>query len=162
MATGWLSLLFLVALSPVACLLLLFILVRYRLRVARDLRVPSRRIQSSLAVGIVATAVGSIPLFWLGRNFLTDTTAGKRRLAEMQLERVCQGLILYRLDHGTLPSTADGLTSLAARDSSFPASQLIDPWGEPFRYRRGPPVVLVSVGDPAAAKAPEIRHECKL
>lgn len=64
--------------------------------------------------------------------------------ANIQIERLGGILDLYRLDVGSYPSTADGLTALLEKPAGIDrwngpyiknADPLTDPWGRPYEYR---------------------------
>jgi general secretion pathway protein G len=75
---------------------------------------------------------------------MRQLAGAKSEAAEIQLERLGGVLDLYRLESGTYPTTAEGLSALvdppvAADNWNGPylknREALTDPWGRPYQYR---------------------------
>ena len=68
----------------------------------------------------------------------------KSKTAAIQVEQLGGALDLYRLDVGRYPTDSDGMAALIERPANAARwngpyvkkkEMLVDPWGEPFRYR---------------------------
>lgn len=103
-------------------------------------------------IGLIATMVTPQVLGYLGR--------AKGETARIQVKNIAQAVELYYLDHGTYPTSQQGLQALVqptgpawrgpyVRDSRG----LTDPWGQPYLYRApgagGKPYEVISLGSDA-------------
>jgi general secretion pathway protein G len=89
-----------------------------------------------LILGLIASFVAPQVFRYLGR--------ARADAARIQIEQIGQALDLFRLDTGRYPTGQEGLEGLfdapaTATGWNGPyvnrADQLVDPWGEPYRYR---------------------------
>lgn len=87
-------------------------------------------------MGLLAAIVAPQVLRYLGSS--------KSQTAKVQIQNINAALELYRLDVGRYPTPDEGLRGLtvatpAAAGWNGPylqkAQGLVDPWGEPYRYR---------------------------
>lgn len=68
----------------------------------------------------------------------------KQKSAAIQIDRLAGQLDLYRLEVGRYPDESQGLRALLEKPANAPGwngpyldreAQLLDPWGQPYRYR---------------------------
>jgi len=94
-----------------------------------------------LVVAVLGTLAALVVPGMVGR---TDQTRRTRALADLQT--IAEGLHLYRLDAGRVPTTEQGLAALVERPSAPPVPAewnaggyldgvRADPWGTPYAYR---------------------------
>ena len=111
-------------------------------------------------------SVGAVTTLVLGYFVMRSGHGGhhpgaKRRLAEVQIDKLCATLDLYRLDNGHYPSTEQGLAALVSAPTVDPLAShyppreyardedLVDPWGQRLTYTLEPGgPVLRSIGNP--------------
>ena len=71
-------------------------------------------------------------------------SGAKSDAAAIQVQNLASVLDLYRLDVGHYPNVQDGLQALVTKPSDAPnwagpyvkkQSMLVDPWGNPYRYK---------------------------
>jgi general secretion pathway protein G len=71
-------------------------------------------------------------------------SGAKSKTASIQVEQLGGALDLYRLDVGRYPNDQEGIAALVQRPAGAARwngpyvkkkEMLVDPWGEPFRYR---------------------------
>lgn len=87
-------------------------------------------------LGLLAAIVGPQVIKYLGSS--------KTQTASVQVKNIAAGLELFRLDAGRYPTPEEGLGALMTQPSNVPvwngpymgqASGLIDPWGNPYRFK---------------------------
>jgi general secretion pathway protein G len=87
-------------------------------------------------MGLLAAIVGPQVIKYLGSS--------RSQTARVQVKNVAAALELYRLDVGGYPSSEQGLDALVKAPPGSPnwngpylpqASNLLDPWGEPYRFK---------------------------
>jgi general secretion pathway protein G len=87
-------------------------------------------------LGLLAAIVGPQVIKYLGSS--------KTQTATVQVKNIAAGLELFRLDAGRYPAPDEGLQALMAQPANVPiwngpymgqASGLIDPWGNPYRFK---------------------------
>jgi general secretion pathway protein G len=87
-------------------------------------------------LGLLAAIVGPQVIRYLGNS--------KTQTASVQVKNLAAGLELFRLDAGRYPSPEEGLQALMTQPANVPvwngpymgqASALIDPWGNPYRFK---------------------------
>lgn len=92
---------------------------------------------------VVLTLLGLFAVIATPR-VLQYLSAAKSDTAQIQVEQLANALDLYRLDVGRYPTEQEGIGALVERPSSAERwngpyvrkkEMLMDPWGEPFRYR---------------------------
>ena len=107
---------------------------------------PGRRSERGLTLVellVVLLIIGLIAAFAVPQvmNYLGGA---RRDSAEIQVNQLSGILDLYRLDTGRYPTDAQGLEALLEEPSDASgwngpyvtkAEALVDPWGEPYRYR---------------------------
>jgi general secretion pathway protein G len=85
---------------------------------------------------VIAGLVGSNVIGYLGKS--------KSQAAKVQAKNVATALELYRLDVGNYPSPEQGLDALVKAPAAVPAwngpylpqaANLLDPWGNPYRFK---------------------------
>ena len=88
-------------------------------------------------IGLIAGLVGPRILGFIER--------GETSAAQLQIDKLQQALLTYRLDVGGFPTTAQGLAALATapaetaerwRGPYLDEAVPTDPWGNPYRYER--------------------------
>jgi general secretion pathway protein G len=86
-------------------------------------------------MGLLAAIVGPQVIKYLGSS--------RSQTARVQVKNVAAALELYRLDVGTYPSSEQGLDALVKAPAGLPvwngpylpqAANLLDPWGQPYRF----------------------------
>ena len=86
-------------------------------------------------MGLLAAIVGPQVIKYLGSS--------RSQTARVQVKNVAAALELYRLDVGGYPSADQGLDALVKAPAGVPvwngpylpqASNLLDPWGQPYRF----------------------------
>lgn len=92
---------------------------------------------------VVLTILGLFAIIATPR-VLQYLSGAKSKTATIQVEQLGGALDLYRLDLGRYPTEQEGLEALVNRPSDAARwngpyvkkkEMLVDPWGEPFRYR---------------------------
>ncbi len=87
-------------------------------------------------LGLLAAIVGPQVIKYLGSS--------KAKTASVQARNVAASLELFRLDAGRYPTEAEGLSALMKAPPSVPiwngpylpqASALVDPWGNPYKFK---------------------------
>ncbi len=87
-------------------------------------------------LGLLAAIVGPQVLKYLGSS--------KTQSAAVQAKNIATSLELFRLDAGRYPTAEEGLGALMKSPPSVPvwngpylpqASALVDPWGNPYRFK---------------------------
>ncbi len=87
-------------------------------------------------LGLLAAIVGPQVIKYLGSS--------KTQSASVQVKNIAAGLELFRLDAGRYPLPGEGLQALMAQPAEVPiwngpymgqASALVDPWGNPYRFK---------------------------
>lgn len=87
-------------------------------------------------LGLLAAIVGPQVIKYLGSS--------KTQTATVQVKNIAAGLELFRLDAGRYPLPDEGLQALMAQPTAVPiwngpymgqASGLVDPWGNPYRFK---------------------------
>lgn len=86
-------------------------------------------------MGLLAAIVGPQVIKYLGSS--------RSQTARVQVKNVAAALELYRLDVGAYPSSEQGLDALVKAPAGLPvwngpylpqAANLLDPWGQPYRF----------------------------
>ena len=87
-------------------------------------------------MGLLAAIVGPQVIKYLGSS--------RSQTAKVQVKNVAAALELYRLDVGGYPSPEQGLNALVTAPPGVPvwngpylpqASNLLDPWGQPYLFK---------------------------
>lgn len=104
-------------------------------------------------LGLLATwGLSKLPLS------LRGSTSSEAIAARKDMESIMQGLVRYRLDNGTYPTTEQGLLALVLKPTTAPAPQRWqlggyvkrlprDPWGHSYHYRlQDNDAILISYG----------------
>ncbi len=96
---------------------------------------------------IILALLASLPIhFWVPSANRADVRPS-RRLAQIQLYELKNGLEMLALDTGTYPGPEEGLTALIRNPGRIAnwqgpyissSKKLIDPWGHPYQYRVRP------------------------
>lgn len=92
---------------------------------------------------VVLTILGLLAIIATPR-VLQYVSGAKSKTAAIQVEQLGGALDLFRLDMGRYPTEQEGMEALVQRPGEGEGwngpyvkkkDMLIDPWGEPFRYR---------------------------
>ena len=102
-----------------------------------------RRGFTLLELLVVMVIIGLLAAY-VGPRYFAQLGKSERGSAKAQIEAFSRALDAFRLDTGHYPSTAQGLTALAARPADEPKwngpylqkSPPPDPWGQPYQYRQ--------------------------
>ncbi len=87
-------------------------------------------------LGLIAGIAAPQIMKYLGR--------AKSGTADLQIEAIVSALDFYKMDAGTYPTTEQGLNALLEKPEDAKSwfgpyvskqSNILDPWGEPFKYR---------------------------
>ncbi|MCE2695155.1 MAG: type II secretion system major pseudopilin GspG [Verrucomicrobiota bacterium] len=97
-------------------------------------------VEMILVLAIVALLVGAAVV-----NFGGVLEGGKKTTSKGHISGIISALRAYEVDNMFLPTTQQGLSALVEKPSGRPAPQSwsaklkklpIDPWGNPYHYRR--------------------------
>ena len=83
---------------------------------------------------LVVLAILSLIAAFAGPRVLKYLGTAKTQSAGIQIDNLATSLDLYRLEIGSYPDEQDGLEALLPFINNKSAA-LIDPWGNPYRYR---------------------------
>lgn len=95
---------------------------------------------------VVLAILGLLAGFAVPR-VLQYLSSAKTGAAEIQIDNLSAALDLYRLETGRYPTAAEGLDALVAKPDGVARwngpyidkpEGLVDPWGQPYRYRFPP------------------------
>lgn len=120
----------------------------------------SREAGLSLVETLIVLVIVGLVSAMIIPNVISRPDDARVTVARNDIAALAAALQLYRLDNGTYPSTAQGLSALAERPKGEPRapnwhpegyldSVPIDPWGNPYEYRipgRSGPFDLYSLG----------------
>lgn len=93
---------------------------------------------------LVVLAILALLAGLVGPRVLEQLSGARSDTAKIQIKNIEAALDLYRLDVGRYPSSAEGLEALLEKPGDAgrwrgpylkSREGLIDPWGEPYRYR---------------------------
>ncbi len=93
---------------------------------------------------LVVLAILALLAGLVGPQILGRLSGARVDSVKLQIKNIEVALDLYRLDVGRYPGASDGLAALVDRPGDVPKWRgpyltsrdgLIDPWGEPYRYR---------------------------
>lgn len=113
---------------------------RVRLRERREAEEGYTLLELLVVLAIIALLVGFVAPKMIGYLGRAKTDAAK-----VQLHNVATALDLYRLDMGQYPTEGQGLNALLEKPGDVAAwsgpylqktSGILDPWGQPFVYKR--------------------------
>ena len=125
---------------------------RQEMRGIGSVRIPRHRAcrPSGAAAGftllelLVVLAILALLAGLVGPRVLDQLGGARSDTAKVQIKNIEAGLDLYRLDVGRYPTQDEGLKALTERPSTVTrwrgpylksAEGLVDPWGNPYRYR---------------------------
>jgi general secretion pathway protein G len=122
-------------------------IVRRDLNDRRDRRVRSADGDAGFTLLELLVALGIIVLIATiaAPQVLRYLGGARTETAKAQISSLSTALELYALDNGGFPSDQAGLRALVAAPGGNPrwkgpyikrASGIVDPWGQPYRYRR--------------------------
>jgi general secretion pathway protein G len=93
---------------------------------------------------LVVLAILGLLAAIVGPQVIKYLSSSKTQTASVQVKNIAAGLELFRLDAGRYPSPEEGLDALMKQPAQVPiwngpymgqASGLIDPWGNPYRFK---------------------------
>ncbi len=96
---------------------------------------------------LVVLAILALIAAFAGPRVFNLLSGARSNAAKVQIENLATTLDLYRLETGHYPSEDEGLSALVERPAGTEiwngpyltkADGLIDPWGNPYRYRMPP------------------------
>lgn len=97
-----------------------------------------------LELMVVLVILGAL-IGLIAPNILSRADDAKVSVAKTQMRNIMSALDLYKLDNGSVPSTAQGLEALVSKPSGYPEAKNwktggymkklpLDPWGNEFVY----------------------------
>jgi general secretion pathway protein G len=93
---------------------------------------------------LVVLAILGLLAAIVGPQVIKYLSSSKTQSASVQVKNIAAGLELFRLDAGRYPTAEEGLDALMKQPAQVPiwngpymgqASGLIDPWGNPYRFK---------------------------
>lgn len=93
---------------------------------------------------LVVLAILGLLAAIVGPQVIKYLSSSKTQTAAVQVKNIAAGLELFRLDAGRYPNPEEGLDALMKQPTEVPiwngpymgqASGLIDPWGNPYRFK---------------------------
>ena len=110
-----------------------------RLTGARSIQAGFTLLELLVVLAILALLAGLV-----GPQVLQQLSGARADTAKLQIKNIEAALDLYRLDVGRYPTATDGLQALMEKPASAArwrgpylksGDGVLDPWGEPYRYR---------------------------
>lgn len=94
---------------------------------------------------LIVLAIMGLIAFFAVPNLMKLFGSAKADVAVIQINNLKGAIDIYKLENNTYPTQAQGLDSLVKKPQAAPvtwngpyispAEALIDPWGNPYRYR---------------------------